>query len=93
MLFADLIFAALPILLLIFSMTKKSPMASARALQLAAVVAYGIRLTWFGTDTRVVQAAVVSDLLMALTPISIVWGAIFLFRTMELSGLDLHNWI
>jgi lactate permease len=84
--FADLIFAALPIVVLIFSMTKKSPMPSARALPLAAVVAYGIRLTWFGTDARVVHAAVISGLLMALTPISIVWGAIFLFRTMEHSG-------
>lgn len=44
--FVDLIFAALPILLLIFLMTKKSPMPSARALPLAAVVAYGIRLMW-----------------------------------------------
>lgn len=84
--FVDLIFAALPILLLIFSMTKKSPMPSARALPLAAVVAYGIQLMWFGTDTFVVHAAVVAGLLTTLTPISIVWGAIFLFRTMEISG-------
>lgn len=43
MFFANLIFAALPILLIIFSMTKKSPMPSARALPLAAMVAYGSR--------------------------------------------------
>jgi lactate permease len=93
--FIDLIFAALPILLLIFSMTKKSPMPSARALPLAALVAYGIRLMWFGTDTGVVHAAVIVGLLTALTPISIVWGAIFLFRTMEISGAmeTIRRWL
>lgn len=92
---ADLIFAAAPILVLIFSMTKRSPMPSAKALPLAALIAYGIRPMWFGTDARVVHAAVVSGLLMALTPISIVWGAIFLFRTMELSGAmeTIRRWL
>jgi len=92
---ADLIFAVIPILLLICWMTKRTPMPSSRALPLAAVVTYGIRLIWFGTDTRVVHAAVVSGLLMALTPISIVWGAIFLFRTMEQSGAmeTIRRWL
>ncbi len=91
----DLIFAAVPILLLIFLMMKKSPMPSAKALPLAAVVAYGIRWMWFGTDTSVVHASVVVGLLTALTPISIVWGAIFLFRTMEISGAmeTIRRWL
>jgi L-lactate permease len=75
--FVDLIFAALPILLLIFLMKllliflmkKKSPMPSARALPLAAEVAYGIRLMWFGTDNCVVHAAVnVGLLTIAMRP-------------------------
>jgi lactate permease len=92
---SDLVFAALPILWLIFSMTKRAPMPSAKALPLAALIAYGIRLIWFGSDARVVHAAVVSGFLMALTPISIVWGAIFLFRTMELSGAmeTIRRWL
>lgn len=80
---ADLIFAVIPILVLIGLMTKASPMPSAKALPLAAVLAYGIRLEWFGTDPRLVHASVIAGLLMAWTPILIVWGAIFLFRTME----------
>ncbi|TLD69097.1 L-lactate permease [Phragmitibacter flavus] len=82
----DLIFATGPILLLIFLMTKKTPMPSAKALPLAALVAYGIQFVWFGTGASLVHASVLAGLLVALTPIMIVWGAIFLFRTMEHSG-------
>ncbi len=92
---ANLIFAAFPIVLLIYWMTKQTPMPSARALPLAAMVAYGIRLMWFGTDANLVHASIVSGLLMALTPILIVWGAIFLFHTMELSGAmeTIRRWL
>ena len=83
---ADLIFALLPILVLIYLMTKASPMPSAKVLPLAAVLAYGIRLAWFGTDAKLVHASVIAGLLMAWTPILIVWGAIFLFHTMEQTG-------
>ena len=55
---ADLIFAAGPILLLIVWMTKRSPMPSAKALPLAAIVAYFVRLVWFGTDANLVNASV-----------------------------------
>jgi len=91
----NLIFAALPILLLIYWMTRSTPMPSARALPLAAVVAYGIRLMWFGTAANVVHASVVAGLLLALTPILIVWGAIFLFQTMEHSGATdtIRRWL
>jgi lactate permease len=92
---ADLIFAAGPILLLIHWMTKQTPMPSARALPLAAVVAYGSRLAWFGTDANLVNASVVAGSLVALTPILIVWGAIFFFRTMEHSGAmeTIRRWL
>ena len=92
---ADLIFAVIPILVLIYWMTKASPMPSAKALPLAAVLAYGIRLGWFGTDAKLVQAAVIAGLLMAWTPILIVWGAIFLFHTMEQTGAmeTIRRWL
>ena len=92
---ADLIFAAGPILLLIYWMTKKTPMPSAKALPLAALVAYGLRLAWFGTDANLVNASVVAGLLVALTPILIVWGAIFFFLTMEHCGAmeTIRRWL
>ena len=55
-------------------------MPSAKALPLAALVAYGIRLAWFGTGANLVNASVLEGLLVALTPILIVWGAIFFRR-------------
>jgi lactate permease len=92
---ADLLFAAGPILLLIHWMTKKTPMPSAQALPLAALVTYGLRLAWFGTDANLVNASVVAGLLVALTPILIVWGAIFFFLTMEHCGAmeTIRRWL
>lgn len=83
---ADLLFAAAPVLLLIVLMTRKAPMPSARALPLAAVVVYALQLLWFGVEGRQANAAVIAGLLVALTPVMIVWGAIFFFRVMEHSG-------
>lgn len=95
MLFADLALSVAPLLLLILLMIQKSPMPSAKALPLAAVLACCVRLVWFGDSAQVLTAAVVAGLLTALTPISIVYGAIFLFRTMELSGAmeTIRNWL
>jgi lactate permease len=83
---ANLLCSAGPILLLIFLMTKKAPMSSARALPLAAAVTYLLQFVWFRADAAQVHASVLAGLLVAWTPILIVWGAIFFFRTMELSG-------
>ena len=60
----DIAIAAAPILLLISWITKRSPLASAVALPLAASIAYLIRLAWFGTDANVVNASVLAGLLM-----------------------------
>jgi len=82
----DLVFAALPIALLVFWMTKKKGMPSNRALPLAALLLYGTLLVWFRKSPILVHAAVVEGLLAALTPILIVWGAVLLFKTMESTG-------
>jgi lactate permease len=82
----NLLLAAAPVLLLIVLMTRKAPMPSARALPLAAVVVYALQLLWFGVEGRQANAAVIAGLLVALTPVMIVWGAIFFFRVMEHSG-------
>ncbi|MDP1590134.1 MAG: hypothetical protein Q8M07_20440, partial [Prosthecobacter sp.] len=67
MLEANLLCAAGPIFLLIFLMTKKTPMPSAKALPLAAAVTYGVQLAWFGADATQVHASVIAGLLVALT--------------------------
>ena len=82
----DLLFAALPIGFLIFVMTKKKGMPSTAAFALAALLTYVIRIAFFKTSPNLAHAAIVSGLLQALTPISIVFGAIFFFVALERSG-------
>lgn len=91
----DFLFAALPIAVLIFVMTKPRPLPSTVAFALAAVLAYAIRLFWFGSAPVVLNAAVIAGLLEALTPIAILFGAIFFFVAMEKSGaMDiLQEWL
>lgn len=88
-------FAALPIAVLIFVMTKPRPLPSTAAFALAAALAYAVRLAWFGDGIRLLNAAVVSGLLDALTPIAILFGAIFFFVAMEKSGAMgiLQDWL
>lgn len=76
-------------------MTKTRPLPSTTAFALAAALAYGIRLVWFHEAIPRLNAAVISGLLDALTPISILFGAIFLFVAMEKSGAMgiLQEWL
>jgi len=83
---AQLFFAYFPIVLLIYLMTKKNSMPSYRALPLSALVVYVGMLVVFSRDPNQVHAAVLDGLLVAWTPILIIAGAIFLFRTMEATG-------
>jgi lactate permease len=91
------ILAIFPLVLLIALMTApmprlRLPMAAHRALPLAALVAYTLALTFFAPaqptpgQTYLPHAAVIDGLLSALTPLGIVFGAILLFKTLELSG-------
>ena len=91
----DFAVAALPIALLILLMVKPNPMPSQRALPLAALVLYLLRLTYFRTDANATNATVIQGLLTAWTPILIVWGAILLFKTLEHSGAmaTIRHWL
>jgi lactate permease len=82
----DIFFAALPIGFLIFVMTKKNGLPSTIAFALAALMTYLVRIWFFKTSPNLAHAAVVNGLLQALTPISIVFGAIFFFVALERSG-------
>ncbi len=82
----QIIFAYFPIVLLIFLMTKKNSMPSARALPLIAFVVYLIMLIIFRADPNLVHATVIEGLLLAWTPVLIIAGAIFLFKTMDATG-------
>jgi lactate permease len=82
----NLTVAISPIAILIFLMTKKNSMPSHVALPLVALLVYAMKLVYFGDDANLINATVLNGLLTALTPILIVSGAIFMFKTMEHSG-------
>ena len=85
----------LPLIALIVLMTKRNSMPSYKALPLAAGLLYLLELFWFHAGLRLVHATVIAGLLYAWTPILIIWGAIFLFCTMEHSGamVTIRQWL
>ncbi|MGJ3243301.1 MAG: L-lactate permease [Opitutales bacterium] len=78
--------AFFPVVLLIVLMVKRHGMPSAKALPLVALVTYGTVLAVFRFGFVQVNAVVLRGLLLAWTPILIIAGAIFLFRTLEATG-------
>jgi L-lactate permease len=79
----DVFFSLLPIFFLVVVTIKPKPMATTSSLPLAALFMYLVRLMYFGSDPLQTNAAVISGLHEALTPLSIMGGAITLFETME----------
>lgn len=84
----DFLLAILPIGFLIYVMTRKDSWPSHIALPFAAILVYLLVLVHARLDPNLVNATVVNGTLSALTPISIIWGAILLAQTMRRSGAE-----
>src|SRR5215472_5251128 len=84
----NFLIAILPIAFLIYVMTKKKSWPSHISLPFAAILVYVLVLVHSGLDANLVNATVVNGTLSALTPISIIWGAILLSLTMRRSGAE-----
>lgn len=84
-----------PIVLLIFLMVKKNGLASYIALPLIALLVYILQLAYFQNPFGLINANAVSGIVAALTPITIIFGAILFNRMMEVSGNTdiLRNWL
>lgn len=88
----DVVLAALPVVLLIVAMTSpwprgRLPLTAHVALPGAALLALAVQAAGvFGATWRGVSAAMIDGLLSALTPLAIVFGAVFFFRVLEASG-------
>ncbi|MFH1218533.1 MAG: L-lactate permease [Candidatus Peregrinibacteria bacterium] len=82
----DVLVAIFPIVLLVFLMAKRKSMPSYYALPLVAVLLYLLKIFYFESDLELMNATVVEGLLTAWTPILVVWGAIFIFESMENTG-------
>lgn len=82
--FMDVFFCLLPIIVLLITVTVPAlTLPTTVSLPLAAVLMFLVRLAYLGSDPLLTTAAVVLGLLEALTPLSIMAGAICLFETME----------
>lgn len=70
-------------------------MPSQKALPIVAVLLYFVMLVIFEFDPTLIHATVAKGLLVAWTPILIIAGAIFLFRTMEMTGAlsTISDWL
>src|SRR5499427_9721500 len=84
----DFVLAILPVAFLIYVMTKKNSWPSHFSLPFAAALVYFFVLVHSRFDPNLVNATVVNGMLSALTPISIIWGAILLAQTMRRSGAE-----
>lgn len=79
----DVIICLLPILFLLTVTLKPNPLPTTRSLPCAAVMMLLIRVIYLASDPLLVCAAVISGLHEAASPLTIMFGAILLFETME----------
>lgn len=87
----DVFMCLLPIAFLITTtLVKRVHMDTSRSLPLAAVFMWVIRLAYLKLDPLYTNAAVVYGLFNALTPLSIIAGAICLFQAMEQTKVSPH---
>ncbi|MFV0430948.1 MAG: L-lactate permease [Alphaproteobacteria bacterium] len=84
-----------PIILLIFLMVKKNGLASYIALPIIAALVYVLQLVYFKNHLGLINANAISGIIAALTPITIIFGAILFNRMMEVSGNTdiLRSWL
>jgi lactate permease len=76
------------LIILIYMMTKKKSVPSNIALPASAGMVYAIHLIYFGSDPNLINATVFKGILAALTPISIIWGAVLLTNPMGFRGRE-----
>ncbi|GMH40024.1 hypothetical protein BSKO_07928 [Bryopsis sp. KO-2023] len=81
---ADVILCVLPLVfLMVVTLSQKLRVPTVTSLPVAAVMMWFVRLAYLGSPANEVHAAVVIGVLDALTPLSIIAGAILLFSTMQ----------
>ncbi|MCX7712156.1 MAG: L-lactate permease [Chthoniobacterales bacterium] len=93
--FGSVFFSALPVLVLIFLMTKPKPWPSVPAFGFAAGLSVILALFYWKQGVRLVLASILSGFLEAFTPVFIVAGAVFLFLALEQTGLmdTIRTWL
>lgn len=79
----DVIFGLLPIIVLVYVTVKSNPWATTVSLPFAALMLFLIRLMYYGSDVILTCGSAILGFHEALSPITIIAGAMLLFETME----------
>lgn len=79
----DVLMSLLPILYLIYATVKPNPTPTTVSLPVAAFLLFLIRVGYLGSDPLLSTASVILGILEAITPLSIMAGAILLFQVMK----------
>ena len=79
----DFFLTLLPIIYLVVVTVKPNPTPTTVSLPTSAVIMFLVRTMYLGSNPLLCSASVVSGLHEAITPLSVMGGAIFLFETME----------
>ncbi|CAD7695229.1 unnamed protein product [Ostreobium quekettii] len=81
---ADVVLCLAPLAFLVFvTLSQSFRMPTTQSLPLAAAMMWGVRLAYLSSEPNLVNAAVISGALEAITPLTIIGGAILLFSTMQ----------
>ena len=91
----SLFLSVMPIVILIWMMTKKNGVPSHIALPITALMVGLLQFFYFNTDITLINANIIAGILSAITPISIVAGAILLNRMIYLTGAEdiIRRWL
>ncbi|MBY0345543.1 MAG: L-lactate permease [Neisseriaceae bacterium] len=81
-------FSVFPIVLLIWMMAKRNGLPSTIALPATAGLLYFLQLFIFKSDLTLLNANIVTALISVLTPLSVIAGAIALYKLMKMSGSE-----
>jgi len=79
----DVILCLLPIIFLLVATLKPKPLPTTQSLPLAALIMLLVRLMYLGSDPLLCCASIIAGLHEAMSPITIVGGAMLLFETLE----------
>ena len=82
----DVLFSALPLVVVVFLMAGPWPLPATIALPITALGTLFIRWFWFGADVIGLSADAFAGVIAALTPILIVGGAVAVFQALERGG-------
>lgn len=90
-----LFISVVPIVILIWMMTKKNGVPSHIALPITALMVGTLQYFYFNTSFTLISANIIAGVLSAITPISIVAGAILVNRLTFLSGAEavIRRWL